>query len=153
MALRFKCANCEADIIVEYVKMGETAVCPHCKRHTHVPSTATETTERGSMLKERSGSVDSMTRTTATQRAGKSWSGVHAWASWLSICGVLGLLGFAAMGIVNLMSGNISQGVLDLVLAIPILVAFNGFAQLLEVFVEIELNTRETRDALCERRP
>jgi DNA-directed RNA polymerase subunit RPC12/RpoP len=137
MTLRFKCADCGTDIIVEHAKKSEPVLCPHCKRIIR---------DEGQSV-----STDSVSRV-AVRRTGRSWSRVHTWANWLSICGVVGLVGFVVKGLVNLVTGNISQGVLDLVLAIPVLVVFNGFAQLLEVFVKIELNTRETRDALREKR-
>ena len=42
MALRFKCQDCEADIIVEDAKVGETAVCSSCGKHNVVTEMAVE---------------------------------------------------------------------------------------------------------------
>ena len=43
MPLKFKCQNCGADIIVQFLKPGETALCRGCGTYIKVPSSATVT--------------------------------------------------------------------------------------------------------------
>jgi len=37
MALKFKCDKCQQDIIVQFLKIGEIAVCPSCGEDSTVP--------------------------------------------------------------------------------------------------------------------
>ncbi len=46
MALKFACRNCGNAIIVQYLKTGEIAKCPHCETHNVVPDTADSTNEK-----------------------------------------------------------------------------------------------------------
>lgn len=46
LALRYRCNNCGADIITQYLKVGEVAKCRMCGAENAVPETAKETTER-----------------------------------------------------------------------------------------------------------
>lgn len=49
MALKFICRNCNNTIIVQYLKAGEIAKCPHCQIQNVVPDTAEMTDERSSL--------------------------------------------------------------------------------------------------------
>jgi transcription elongation factor Elf1 len=40
MALRFKCLHCGNEILVQYLKIGEIALCRNCDRENEVPATA-----------------------------------------------------------------------------------------------------------------
>ena len=40
MALKFKCENCDNEIVTEYLQAGETAHCPNCGKMTTVPKSA-----------------------------------------------------------------------------------------------------------------
>jgi magnesium-transporting ATPase (P-type) len=46
LALRYRCCGCGADIITQYLKVGEVAKCRMCGAESAVPETAKETTER-----------------------------------------------------------------------------------------------------------
>ena len=50
MSLKFNCQNCGSDIIVRYLKVGETARCKACAAENVVPETAAETTEEPDYL-------------------------------------------------------------------------------------------------------
>ena len=45
MALKFKCQDCGADIIVNFLKAGENARCNSCENYSVVPETAVEVSE------------------------------------------------------------------------------------------------------------
>jgi membrane protease YdiL (CAAX protease family)/DNA-directed RNA polymerase subunit RPC12/RpoP len=51
MSLKFKCQNCGSDIIVRYLKVGETARCKACGTENVVPETAAENIEEADYLK------------------------------------------------------------------------------------------------------
>lgn len=46
MALKFKCSNCDEDIIVRFLSVGETAKCRSCGAENVVPETAVETNQK-----------------------------------------------------------------------------------------------------------
>ena len=46
MALRFQCESCNADIIVQYLKSGETTQCKSCLVHLTVPDDASVVDEQ-----------------------------------------------------------------------------------------------------------
>lgn len=52
MALRFQCKNCGEDIIVRYLKPGETAKCKKCAGENIVPNTAEEIEETVPSIEE-----------------------------------------------------------------------------------------------------
>lgn len=45
MSLKFKCLDCGKDIIIKYLKIGESAKCKSCGSNNVVPESAVETTE------------------------------------------------------------------------------------------------------------
>lgn len=45
MARKFKCQDCGADIIVNFTKVGEAAICNSCENYGVVPETAVEVSE------------------------------------------------------------------------------------------------------------
>ena len=42
MALRFSCAYCSSDVIVEWLEVGERAQCKVCKKESLIPENAVE---------------------------------------------------------------------------------------------------------------
>jgi hypothetical protein len=45
MALKFKCSNCGNEIYVQYLKIGEIAMCPQCGQRSEVPANAEQVDE------------------------------------------------------------------------------------------------------------
>jgi DNA-directed RNA polymerase subunit RPC12/RpoP len=43
--MKFKCEKCGGEIVVEYLKPGEEAQCPHCGAYVKVPQTGAEADE------------------------------------------------------------------------------------------------------------
>lgn len=43
MSLRFNCSNCETEVVVKYLKIGESAKCPHCGQNITIPANAIQT--------------------------------------------------------------------------------------------------------------
>ncbi len=52
MALKFKCKNCDVDIITKFLKVGEAAKCKSCGAENVVPETAAETDQEPGYLKQ-----------------------------------------------------------------------------------------------------
>jgi len=74
MALEFKCQNCGTDIIVKFVKVGETARCRSCGAENVVPETAVETDqEPDSSHVEEPTSVASTDTAKANKRIKQAW--------------------------------------------------------------------------------
>ena len=40
MALKFKCGKCQQDILVQFLKIGEVAVCKNCGVDNIIPESA-----------------------------------------------------------------------------------------------------------------
>jgi len=41
MAFRFKCASCDSEIVTQYLKVGEQALCIECNKYNIIPNNAT----------------------------------------------------------------------------------------------------------------
>ena len=52
MALKFKCQNCDEDIIVKFLKVGETAKCKSCGSENVVPETVVEVEDEADYSKD-----------------------------------------------------------------------------------------------------
>ena len=42
MALRFTCGNCASEIVTQYLKVGEKALCRECNKYNFIPDNASE---------------------------------------------------------------------------------------------------------------
>ena len=42
MALRFTCGNCDSEIVTQYLKVGEKALCRECNKYNFIPDNAAE---------------------------------------------------------------------------------------------------------------
>ena len=113
MALEFKCQNCGTDIIVKFVKVGETARCRSCGAENVVPETAVETDqEPDSSHVEEPTSVASTDTAKANKRIKQAWiagviSGVITLIAILQSVAGVDILGF---GIHNLLDVTLIFG-------------------------------------------
>ena len=53
MAIKFKCEECGAEVVVKYPQPGEQALCGHCGAYVTVPETSVEAGEGPDLTKTR----------------------------------------------------------------------------------------------------
>ncbi|HEX7401639.1 MAG TPA: hypothetical protein VF369_05620 [candidate division Zixibacteria bacterium] len=144
MSLKFNCPHCGGEITTQYLKTDETAKCRRCGREVRIPANATVTNESPNY------NTPVVDETSTGWKIDTSPSGrfptLHTLADIIRVVGWV-VFGFSV--VVGLISGSLF-GVSEMVIGGIILLYMLATSEAIKVFLEIEENTRGTKE-LIER--
>jgi hypothetical protein len=132
MALKFRCQKCYADIIVHYLKIGEVTQCSQCGATNTIPADALEIGPSKDIM------VGSSTDKYPSMQI---ISGIYQVLGWILAIALI------IIAIVQFAHGMLLIGILYIVSSILILIGYLAIAEGINIFIDIENNTRAIRDS------
>jgi hypothetical protein len=151
MSLKFNCPHCGEEIITQYLKTDEIAKCRRCGREVRIPANATPTSESP---KYNTSVVD---ETSTGWKIGTAPSGrypvLHTLADIIRVAGWVVFGFFVVAGLITVTrGGGLGKlfGVFEIVIGGIILLYMLATSESIMVFLDIEENTRGTKEIIQE---